>query len=113
MMVNWKVIKIEDKGQVGKDIVIIGDKTKRQGGVHQTRVKCLWKIYSDGPLCTSDKTDQETGSVTGLPKEISIPFPISQFMDIDDRQIDLVKFLSENDELKPLLSHILPRSYKF
>ena len=41
--------------------------------------------------------------MTGLPKRrYQFHFPSSQFMDIDDRQIDLVKFLSENDELKPL-----------
>ena len=50
-----------------------------------------------------DKTDKETGTVTGLPKRrYQFHFPSQQYMDIDDRQIDLVKFISENDELKPL-----------
>lgn len=103
---NWKVIKIEDKGQLGKEAACHygGQNKETRWCTSAPGLSYFERYIQDGPLYVLlDKTDQETGSVTGLPKRrYQFHFPSSQFMDIDDRQIDLVKFLSENDELKPL-----------
>ena len=115
---NWKVIKIEDKGQLGKEAACHygGQNKETRWCTSAPGLSYFERYIQDGPLYVLlDKTDQETGSVTGLPKRrYQFHFPSSQFMDIDDRQIDLVKFLSENDELKPLFkSHFAEGLTKF
>jgi len=103
---NWKVIKISDEGQLGKEAACHygGQNKETRWCTSAPGLSYFERYIKDGPLYVLlDKSDKETGSVTGLPKRrYQFHFPSQQYMDIDDRQIDLVKFLSENDELKPL-----------
>lgn len=103
---NWVVTKITDKGQIGKDAACFF------GGYNEETRWCTsapglqWfdRYIKDGPLYQVFKKGNDTASRTGLPKErYQFHFPSSQFMDINDRQIDLVKFLSEQaPEIKEL-----------
>jgi len=103
---KWKVIKISDEGQLGKEAACHygGQNKETRWCTSAPGLSYFERYIKDGPLYVLlDKSDKETGSVTGLPKRrYQFHFPSQQYMDIDDRQIDLVKFLSENDELKPL-----------
>lgn len=103
---QWKVVKITDEGQLGKEAACHygGQNKETRWCTSAPGLSYFERYIKDGPLYVLlDKSDTETGSVTGLPKRrYQFHFPSQQYMDIDDRQIDLVKFLSENDELKPL-----------
>jgi hypothetical protein len=99
---NWTVIRISDKGETGKDAAIW------YGGFHEyDKGETRWCTSSpgltyfntyikNGPLYVIFPNDDkgQVGDVTGLPKErYQFHFPSSQFMDRDDKQIELVKYL--------------------
>jgi hypothetical protein len=100
---TWTLIKVEDKGQVGKDAAIW------YGGFHEyDQGESRWCTSSpgltyfngyikDGPLYVVFPNDDkgQVGKKTGLPMErYQFHFPSSQFMDRHDRQINLVEYLN-------------------
>lgn len=107
---NWTLIKIEDKGAIGKDAAIY------YGGFHEyNEGESRWCTSSpgltyfngyikDGPLYVVFPNDDKgkVGKKTGLPEErYQFHFPSNQFMDRHDRQINLVEFLNgPMEELK-------------
>ena len=102
---NWAVTKVSDTGQPGKDAACFF------GGFNQETRWCTsapglsWfdRYIKDGPLYQVFKKGGDVAEKTGLPKErFQFHFPSNQYMDIHDRQIDLIKFLMENPELKEL-----------
>jgi len=113
---RWKVVKIEDQGQLGKEAACHygGQNKETRWCTSAPGLSYFERYIKDGPLYVLlDKTDSETGSVTGLPKRrYQFHFPSQQFMDIDDRQIDLVEFLAKNEELKPLFKPQFAESIK-
>ena len=95
---NWVVTKVSDKGQIGKDAACFF------GGYNEETRWCTsapglnWfdRYIKDGPLYQVFNKSGASASKTGLPSErYQFHFPSNQFMDINDRQIDLVKFLSD------------------
>jgi hypothetical protein len=94
---DWRVIKIEDKGKVGKEAACF------YGGNNQETRWCTsapgasWfdRYIKDGPLyVVFNPNDTDLAPTTGLPKNrFQFHFPSNQFMDKDDRSIDLVKYL--------------------
>lgn len=113
---DWTVVKIEDQGQLGKDAACFYGGNHLESSKGETRwctsspgLNYFSNYIKKGPLYvvipntpTSFKSSgPETGEKSGLPaKRYQFHFPDSQFMDPDDRQIDLVKFLNDNPELK-------------
>jgi hypothetical protein len=113
---DWVVAKISDKGPLGKEAACF------YGGSHNEarRGETNWctsspglswfdRYISKGPLyvvipkkpTTFKSYGKETGEVSGLPaNRYQFHFPDNQFMDADDRQIDLVEFLKGNEGLK-------------
>jgi len=100
---EWSVVRIDDQGQLGKDAACFF------GGYNQETRWCTsapglsyFNTYiKQGPLYVVLKNSDESAEKTGLPKErYQFHFPSNQFMDINDRQIDLVNFLNNNPELK-------------
>lgn len=111
---DWTVAKISDTGQLGKDAACF------YGGSHQEgrRGETTWctsspglswfeRYINKGPLyvvipnkpTTFKSYGKEVGEVSGLPaNRYQFHFPDNQFMDADDRQIDLVDFLNTNEE---------------
>jgi hypothetical protein len=103
---NWVVTKVTDTGQAGKDAACFF------GGFNQETRWCTsapglsWfdRYIKDGPLYQVFKKTGEKAERTGLPKErYQFHFPSGQYMDINDRQINLIKFLNqEAPELKDI-----------
>ena len=100
---NWVVTRVTDTGQLGKDAACFF------GGYNQETRWCTsapglsWfdRYIKDGPLYQVFKKGGSITDKTGLPKErYQFHFPSGQYMDIDDRQINLIKFLQNNPELK-------------
>ena len=100
---NWTMIRISDKGEVGKDAAVY------YGGFHEyDQGESRWCTSSpgltyfngyikDGPLYVVFPNDDkgEVGLKTGLPKErYQFHFPSNQYMDRTDRQINLVEYLN-------------------
>lgn len=109
---NWTLVRISDKGEVGKDAACY------YGGFHEYDLdESRWCTSSpglnyfntyikDGPLYVIFPNDDkgEVGKKTGLPKErYQFHFPSNQFMDRQDRQINLIEFLNgRGKELKEI-----------
>ena len=113
---NWTVVKISDEGQLGKDAACFygGNDQKPSKGESGWCTSAPGLNYfntyiKQGPLyVVIPNTAQEflpsgpkVGEISGLPaKRYQFHFPSNQFMDANDRQIDLIQFLNNNDELK-------------
>jgi Leucine-rich repeat (LRR) protein len=111
---DWTVAKISNTGPLGKEAACF------YGGSHNEarRGETTWctsspgynwfeRYIAKGPLYvvipnkpTSFKTyGKETGEVSGLPaNRYQLHFPDNQYMDADDRPINLVDFLNTNEE---------------
>jgi hypothetical protein len=111
---DWTVAKITDNGPLGKEAACF------YGGSHQEgrRGETTWctsspgrdwfeRYINKGPLyvvipnkpTTFKSYGKETGEVSGLPaNRYQFHFPDNQFMDADDRQINLIDFLNTNEE---------------
>ena len=118
---NWTVVKISDKGQLGKDAACFygGYYLEPQKG--ETRwctssPGLTWfdRYIKDGPLYVviPNSPRKFTGSMdigekSGLPAyRLQFHFPSNQYMTPDDRNIDLVDFLSKEEEgLKNYFKH--------
>jgi hypothetical protein len=115
---EWTVIKIEDQGELGKDAACFygGNNLKSSKGetnwcTSSPGLNYFNTYIKQGPLyiiipnqAKSFYTDTlKTGQVSGLPAlRYQFHFPSNQFMDPDDRQIDLIDFLNKNEELKEI-----------
>jgi hypothetical protein len=100
---NWTLIKIDDKGQIGKDAAIWygGFQAHRENEsswcTSAPGLSWFEKYIKDGPLYVVFPNDDkgQVGDKTGLPRErYQFHFPSNQYMDRDDRQIDLVGMLN-------------------
>lgn len=109
---QWTVIEISDQTELGRDAACF------YGGNHEysKRGETNWctsspgydshfkRYIKDGPLYVVIPTNYEgkRGEVSGLPaKRYQFHFPTNQFMDVDDRQIDLIGYLNNQmSELK-------------
>jgi hypothetical protein len=107
---NWTLIRIKDTGQVGKDAAIWygGFQSHREGESNWCTsgpgLSYFDGYIKNGPLYVIFPNDDkgEVGRKTGLPKErYQFHFPSNQFMDRDDRQVNLVSMLNgPMEELK-------------
>jgi hypothetical protein len=120
---DWTVARISDTGQLGKDAACFygGNYLEPQRG--ETRwctssPGLTWfdRYIKDGPLYVviPNSPRKFTGSMdlgekSGLPAyRIQFHFPSNQFMTPDDRNIDLVEFLNEQELIHhtPLRMHL-------
>ena len=115
-LTNWTVVKITRTDDLGKDAACFYGGSHMEPSKGETRWctsspgLSYWKSYlSRGPLYvvipnTPTKFkgfDKEVGDLSGLPaNRYQFHFQDKQFMDADDRQIDLVAFLKDNPDLK-------------
>jgi len=110
---NWTVVKISNTGQLGKDAACFygGYYLEPQKG--ETRwctssPGLTWfdRYIKDGPLYvvipnspTKFTGSMDIGEKTGLPAlRYQFHFPSNQYMDPADRNVDLVQFLSKQEE---------------
>jgi len=111
---NWVIIKISDKGQLGKSAA------RFFGGYHEydmgeTRWCTSWpdsrmfnKYIKQGPLYVLLPTQSsELSEKTGLPIErYQFHFHSDQFKDRHDHEIDLIGFMNQNPEIKTYFKDI-------
>ena len=113
---NWTVVRISDSSQLGKDAACFygGNDQKpgrgESGWCTSSPGGSMFNHYiKSGPLYVILPNDAEefmsggpkVGQVSGLPaKRYQFHFPSNQFMDANDRSIDLISFLLSNPELK-------------
>lgn len=106
---NWVVTKITDTGKLGKDAACFfggyGEETR--WCTSSPGLQWFERYIGRGPLYQVFKKSSTATGKTGLPKErYQFHFQDNQFMDIDDRQIDLVSFLNNKaPEIKELFKH--------
>jgi hypothetical protein len=95
---NWRVIEIEDKGQVGKEAACFygGNNVETRWCTSAPGASWFERYIKDGPLYVIfNPNDTDLSPTTGLPKtRYQFHFPSNQFMDKDDRQQDLVGLLN-------------------
>ena len=95
---TWKVVKIEDKGERGKEAACFygGNQQETRWCTAAPGLSYFDRYIKDGPLYVVYKPeDNDVSPTTGLPKErYQFHFPSNQFMDKDDRQQDLVQLLT-------------------
>ena len=95
---TWRVIEIKDKGAVGKEAACFygGNQKETRWCTSAPGLSYFERYIKEGPLYVIYKSgDTDVTSDTGLPKErYQFHFPSNQFMDKDDRQIDLVNYLN-------------------
>ena len=113
---NWRVVKIEDKGAVGKEAACF------YGGNNQETRWCTsapgasWfdRYIKDGPLYVILPNDAEQrGQVSQLPVDrYQFHFPSNQFMDRHDHNQDLVKLLSPGGKLAEIADYLKPEFAK-
>jgi hypothetical protein len=99
---KYDVYKIEDQGDLGKEAACFyGGQNKETRWCTSAPGLSYFNTYiKQGPLYVLvDKTDTELGDVSGLPKHrYQFHFPSNQFMDINDRQINLIEFLKNEEQ---------------
>jgi hypothetical protein len=95
---NWRVVEIEDKGQVGKEAACFygGNNVETRWCTSAPGASWFERYIKDGPLYVIfNPGDTDVSPNTGLPKNrYQFHFPSNQFMDKDDRQQDLVGLLN-------------------
>jgi len=95
---EWRVIEIKDKGPVGKEAACFygGHNKETRWCTSAPGLTYFDRYIKDGPLYVVFRPgDTDISPETGLPKErYQFHFPSNQFMDKDDRSIDLVKYLN-------------------
>lgn len=112
---KWTVVKISEGSKLGKDAACYYggyDKKPSEGETSwctsSPGLSYFDGYIKDGPLYVILPNEPESftpggltkGNRTGLPaKRYQFHFPSSQFMDANDRQINLIKFLKSNPEL--------------
>ena len=99
---KYDVYMIEDQGDLGKEAACFyGGQNKETRWCTSAPGLSYFNTYiKQGPLYVLvDRTDTEVGEISGLPKHrYQFHFPSNQFMNTDDRQINLVEFLLGEEE---------------
>ena len=111
---DWRVIEIEDKGQVGKEAACFygGNNVETRWCTSAPGASWFERYIKDGPLyVVFNPNDTDLSPTTGLPKtRYQFHFPSNQFMDKDDRQQELVALL--NGPMNDLKSFFKPEFAK-
>ena len=117
---EWTIAKVEDKGQFGKDAACFYGGNQLEPSKGETRwctsapgLSWFDRYIKDGPLYViiPNTTEGKRGDVSGLPAErYQFHFPSNQFMDVHDRQQDLVQLL--NGPMKELKNYFKPEFVK-
>lgn len=95
---DWRVIEIENKGATGKEAACFYGGNNKETRWCTSAPGASWfdRYIKDGPLYVIfNPNDTKIAPETGLPVErYQFHFPSNQFMDKDDRNVDLIKMLN-------------------
>lgn len=123
---NWDVIKIERQDELGKEAACFygGNQMKSSKGetnwctsapglnYFQNYIKKgpLYVMLPKGENTKFGSNAKEKGDISGLPaRRYQFHFEDQQFMDPDDRQIDLVKYFGPGGEMEELKEFFKPQ----
>ena len=111
---TWKVVKIEDKGDKGREAACFygGNQQETRWCTSAPGLSWFDRYMKDGPLyVVYNPNDTRIAPSTGLPVErYQFHFPSNQFMDKDDRQVNLVELL--NGPMEELKQYFKPEFAK-
>jgi len=111
---TWKVVKIEDKGDKGREAACFygGNQVETRWCTSAPGLNWFDRYIKDGPLyVVYNPNDDRISPNTGLPIErYQFHFPSNQFMDKDDRSVDLVELL--NGSMEELKQYFKPQFAK-
>lgn len=110
---KWTVVRISDTGNLGKDAACFYGGYYLEPNKGETRwctsspgTNWFYNYIKKGPLYViiPSSWDGQRGEKSNLPAQrYQFHFPDNQFMDVHDRQVDLIGLLNgEMEELKPL-----------
>ena len=95
---NWRVVRISDRGEKGKEAACFygGNQQETRWCTSAPGLSYFDRYIKDGPLyVVYNPNDTNVSSTTGLPKErYQFHFQSNQFMDKDDRSINLIEYLN-------------------
>lgn len=97
---RYVVTKIERQDELGKEAACFygGNNKETRWCTSAPGLTYFERYIKDGPLYQVFDKESEISPETGLPsKRYQFHFPSNQFMDKDDRQIELVDFLNQAD----------------
>jgi len=101
---QYVITKIERQDELGKEAACFygGNNKETRWCTSAPGLTYFERYIKDGPLYQVFDKSSSISSETGLPSErYQFHFPSNQFMDKDDRQIDLIEFLNNaGDEIK-------------
>lgn len=111
---TWKVVKIEDKGDKGREAACFygGNQVETRWCTSAPGLSWFDRYIKDGPLyVVYNPNDDRISPNTGLPIErYQFHFPTNQFMDKEDRGVDLVGLL--NGPMEELKQYFKPEFAK-
>ena len=111
---TWKVVKIEDKGDKGREAACFygGNQQETRWCTSAPGLSWFDRYIKDGPLyVVYNPNDTRIAPSTGLPVErYQFHFPSNQFMDKDDRSVNLVELL--NGPMEELKQYFKPEFAK-
>jgi len=120
---NWDVIKIERQDELGKEAACFYGGNQLKSGKGETNwctsapgLSYFQNYIRKGPLFVllpkGEKTkfgSLEKGEISGLPsRRYQFHFEDQQFMDPDDKQIDLVEFFGPEGDMEELKEYFKP-----
>ena len=95
---TWRVVEIENKGASGREAACFYGGNNKETRWCTSAPGASWfdRYIKDGPLYVIyNPNDTKIAPETGLPVErYQFHFPSGQFMDKDDRSVDLIKMLN-------------------
>lgn len=111
---TWKVVKITDKGDKGREAACFygGNQQETRWCTSAPGLSWFDRYMKDGPLYVIyNPNDTRISPTTGLPVErYQFHFQTNQFMDKDDRQVNLIEFL--NGPMEELKQYFKPEFAK-
>ena len=111
---TWKVVKIEDKGDKGREAACFygGNQVETRWCTSAPGLNWFDRYIKDGPLyVVYNPNDDRISPNTGLPTErYQFHFPSGQFMDKEDRSVNLVELL--NGPMEELKQYFKPEFAK-
>ena len=101
---KYVLTKIERQDELGKEAACFygGNNKETRWCTSAPGLSYFERYIKDGPLYQVFDKESQVSTETGLPStRFQFHFPSNQFMDKDDRQIDLIEFLNNaGDEIK-------------
>lgn len=118
---KWYVVTMRRDDELGKEAAVFYGGSNKRPDMGETSwctsapgMNYYFTYLRQGPYYVIiDKTDSNKGKISGLPAHrYQFHFESNQFMDVNDRQIDFVKFFNDNPNLKDGFKDVINNHFK-